>query len=126
MSSWHARIGDSDGNSFRVLFHLPIPSANNRVGVNYRSALVGSGIGGKTEMTEGSGAGLISSAEKADILSGAVYEYGEIITTNPGETAGQLQARIDARFTELSNANAGVLLRIQRQLTYWGHDRVVV
>lgn len=122
MAHWHARMGDADGNSFQVLFHIPIPNVNNRVGVNYRTALTRSGVGGTTVMAEGNSPGLITTAELAQITSGALYEHAETIHTNPGETAAQLQARIDARFTVL----VGIIqAHLANRLAYFGHDRNV-
>lgn len=117
--NWHARSGDSDGNSFEVIFHITLPSANNRVGVNYRTAVVKSGIGGKTSMTTGATSGEITAAEKAQIDAGELFEVSERIDTYPGETAGQLRTRIDARYTVLVATLPG---RLQRMLTYWGYD----
>lgn len=125
MSHWHARTGDRDGNSFEILFHVPIPSANNRVGVNYRAALVAAGLGGTTKMTEGVGAGLITTAEKAQIAGGELLELSQQVATFPGETAGQLQTRIDALYTALANVNGPLITAVKHQLDYWGHDRNV-
>lgn len=123
MANWHARVGSLDGNSFEILYHIPIPSANNRVGVNYRAALIGSGIGGTTKMTEGIAAGQITTAEKTQIVAGEVYEYTETIFTNPGETDVQLQAKVDARYTTLVTVLQD---QLQKRLTYWGHSHDVV
>lgn len=118
MSNWHARVGDVSGNAFQIIFHIPIPATNNRVGVPYRTALVGSGLGGTTIMLEGVAAGQITTAEKASITSGAIYEYVETFYSNPGETSGALQTRIDARYTALVTELQN---RLANQLTYWGH-----
>jgi hypothetical protein len=120
MSQWHGREGIPDGNTYRVIFHIPIPSANNRVGVNYRTALIGSGIGGTTVMTEGNGTGQIPTAEKNSIATGALLEVNETIDTNPGETANALTTRLNARFTELANVNGPFLSELKRRLEYWG------
>jgi hypothetical protein len=122
MANWHARLGDGDGNSFEIIYHVPIPNTNNRVGVNYRSALVNSGLGGTTRMTEGVSAGQISTAEKLSVTTGALYEFVEVLNTNPGETAADLQARIDARFAAIT---VQVQSALSKRLTYWGHDRNV-
>ncbi len=120
MSQWHARDGVPDGNAYNVLFHVPIPSANNRVGVNYRVALVGSGIGGTTVMVEGNGTGLITTAEKTSITNGSLLEVAETIHTHPGETAVALTTRINARYAALAEVNGSFLLNLRRRLEYWG------
>lgn len=120
MSQWHAREGDQDGNTFTIIYHIPIPAANNRAGVSYQAALVGSGIGGKTVMTEGTGTGQISTAEKASVLAGSVYEWVEQVTTNPGETIATIQAKLNARYTALADVNGTFLQQLKNRLQYWG------
>jgi hypothetical protein len=120
MSQWHARDGIPDGNAYNVIFHVPIPSANNRVGINYQAALIASGIGGTTAMAEGAGAGQITTAEKALIASGALLEVAEVFNTNPGETASALTVRVNARYTALADVNGAFLANLKRRLDYWG------
>lgn len=120
MSQWHARDGLPDGNAYNVIFHVPIPSGNNRVGVSYQAALIASGIGGTTVMAEGNGTGLITTAEKASIASGAVLEVVEVFNTNPGETANALVARVNARYTALADVAGAFLSNLKRRLDYWG------
>lgn len=120
MANWHALTGTLDGNSFRIVFHVSIPSANNRAGVNYRTALINSGIGGTTVLPDGDGTGgTISAAEKTSIQNGSIFEYVEDFATNPTETAAALQARIDARFTALT---AAVQDQLAKRLTYFGYS----
>lgn len=123
MASYHVLTGDGDGNAFRVAFHVAIPGASNRAGINYRVALINSGLGGLTTLPDGDGnGGTISAVEKALITSGALYEHVEDFATNPGESAAQLQARIDARYTAL----VGIVQdRLAKKLTYFGYTRTV-
>lgn len=122
MSQWHALTGDKDGNSYSVAFHIPIPTpANNRVGISYRTALVNSGLGGKTTLPDGDGTGgTISASEKTSIAAGAVYEKVETFTTNPNETLAQLGARVDARYTALADVNGTFIGGLKNQLSYYG------
>jgi hypothetical protein len=119
MANWHALTGSSDGNSFRIVFHIAIPSANNRAGINYQVAMINSGIGGKTALPDGDGnGGTISATEKAAIQAGSLFEYAEDFATNPGELAAALQARIDARYTALIGI---VQADLSKRLTYFGY-----
>ncbi len=122
MADYHILGGSGDANQFTVVHHIPISVGNNRAGVAYRTALVNSGIGGKTAMVEGVGAGQISTAEKTQILSGELYEHSEQVSTNPGETATQLRDRLDARHTALRTRIRDYL---QSQLSYFGFTRTV-
>lgn len=122
MANWHALTGTLDGNSFRIVFHLPIPSVVNRANINYRAAIVNSGIGGRTALPDGDGTGgTISPAEKALVVGGSLYEHAEDFPTNPNELAAALQARIDARFAALSNVTTGRVGELAKVLTYFGY-----
>lgn len=116
--NWHAMTGDEQGNAFTIIFHIPIPAVNNRVGVSYRTALVNSGIGGRTAMVEGVAPGHITTAEKSQIEAGELYEHVEVVHSSPGETPAQIATKIDTRFGELT---AAIQTRLQNQLTYFGH-----
>lgn len=122
MADYHVLTGSADGNSFTVVHHVPVPgSGNNRAGVQWRTALVNSGLGGKTVLPDGDGTGgTISAAEKAAITSGALYEVVEQFDTHPGETAAQLRDRVDTRHTALV---AQVQAQLQGRLTYFGFVR---
>ena len=120
MSQWHARDGVEEGDAYNIIFHIPIPSANNRVAVNYQAAIVGSGIGGTTAMTEGSSAGQITTAEKASITSGSILEVAETFNTNLTENASELAARVNARYAELSDPTKEFMVNLKRRLDYWG------
>ena len=115
---WHALTSDPSANTVDVVFHIPIPQANNRAGKSYRTALVKSGIGGQTVMPVGTADGEMTAAEKAQIDAGEIFEVRETIYTHPGENATQLRAKVDARYTELVTK---VQAELQRRLTYWGH-----
>lgn len=122
MADYHVLTGSADGNAFTVVFHLPVPGAgNNRAGVQWRTALVNSGLGGRTVLPDGDGTGgTVSAAEKAGIEAGAVHEVAEQVSTHPGETAPQLRDRIDARHAALV---ASVQAELQGRLTYYGFVR---
>lgn len=121
MANWHALIGDVNGNSYTVVYHVPIPSANNRSGVNYRTALVSSGIGGKTILPDGDGTlGTIAAAEKSSILAGSLFEVVEPFATNPGQNLAALQAAVDARWTALGDVNGAFIAALKARLNYFG------
>ena len=121
MANWHALTGTPDGNSYTVVYHIPIPSANNRSGINYRIALIGSGLGGTTVLPDGDGTlGTISSAEKTLITSGEVVEKVESFATNPGQDVTALAAAVTARHTALASVNGEFIVALQKQLDYWG------
>jgi hypothetical protein len=119
MADIHLLAGDGNG-CWTVVMHIAIPSANNNAGVNWRTALVNSGLGGTTAMTEGDGTnGTISTAEKESIEAGAIYEHSrpfrlESATTGVPEQRAALRALY-------AQQDAIVIAEIQRRLKYFGH-----
>lgn len=119
MANIHVVAGDGNG-SWDLIFHIPIPNTNNSVGVNWRTALVNSGLGGTTQLPDGDGsAGTISAAEKAGLVAGALFEHRERFLLESGGSSGaQTQALIRSLYTrEKSRAQAD----LQRKLKYFGH-----
>ncbi len=112
-------ILDGDGSRWRVVMHFAVPSANNAVGVNYRTALVSSGLGGTTVMEEGTGDGQITAAEKGLIESGAVHEHSvQVSADGTGQTTGGRQALLRALYAA---EEAATIARLQTQLRFFGH-----
>jgi hypothetical protein len=122
---WYVQEGtDAVGNGYRVAFLIPIPDTLNRVGVSNRTALLNSGIGGKSSLPEGDGTnGTMTAADAARIKAGAAYESVETMFTHPGENWAQFQAAIDARWKELKDADAQ---RLKHALAYYGGSGNVV
>ena len=79
-----------------VVWHFPVADANNDVGVNYRDALVTSGMGGSTSMTEGVGPGQITAEEKALVESGAVLEVTKTLKKGMLASGGSTPAEMES------------------------------
>ena len=119
MSNIHALTMDNKGQ-LTVVLHLPIPVENNAAGFPLRTALINSGIGGKTVLTAGDGTiGTISAAELTSIQAGAIYE----VTVNPqldsANNAGRI-SYIDNLFTKCS---ADELAKLRILLKFFGWSR---
>lgn len=118
MAEIHVLTGDADGN-VSVAMHFAVPNQNNSVGVNYRTALVNSQIGGSTAMVEGAGPGQITTAEKAQIEAGERYEYPIAF---PVASGGLAPAKIRAALRSLYTARKiAVLAALQGRLRWFGH-----
>lgn len=121
MADMHVMTGD--GKSWDVIFHIAVPDANNTVGVNWRTALVNSGLGGTTQLTEGVGPelaqGRISSTEKAQVEAGELIEKRIAFRVEGnGNSLAAVRANLRTRYTRVS---AAVLADLQAQLKYFGH-----
>ena len=70
---------------FRVVLHVAIPAGNNPAGVPWRTAVAASVNAAKPSvLPDGDGTnGTISAAEKAQIISGAVFE---VVREEKGQT----------------------------------------
>ena len=117
MSDMHVLSGhDSDWD---VVMHFPVPDANNDVGVSYADAIVASGIGGVTRMTEGTGPGQIVPAEKALIEAGQVYEHRkDFLVESGGTSTANLRATLRDFYAK---EKAHQVARIRESLRYFGH-----
>ncbi len=116
----------NNSNTWTVVMHFAVPNTNNAVGVNFRDALVASGIGLDTETnrrtilpTGDDTGGTISTAEEALLDSGARFEHVSSYRIESGGTSNaDLQASIrefyTAENTRVQNVNANVL-------RYFGH-----
>jgi hypothetical protein len=115
---WHALVGNEKKQEVTVVFHIPIPSVNNAVGMNYRTVLT------KAEPFTSS---IVPdhvtnfASEAALLQSGALYEYQEVVRYNANLSDAQKTALIDARYTALVSI---IQSKIQNQYIYWGfsHD----
>ena len=118
MAHIHVLTGDADGN-VSVAMHFAVPNQNNSVGVNYRTALVNSQIGGSTRLPAGSGPGQITTAEKTQVENGEVHEQVFNFPVGSGGTAAA-ELRSSLRALYLARKQS-VLAALQERLNFFGH-----
>ena len=117
MADIHVLAGD--GTTWQIAMHLPVPNVNNAVGVNYRSALVNSGLGGSSRMTEGDGAGQITATEVGLLASGELYEHlFRFRVEGNGADPAVIRDALRAAYTRELGLVIAVL---QERLRYYGH-----
>ena len=106
-------------NVYTVVVHGPAPVGSNGAGVPWATALVNSGRA-RTVLTEGTGAGQITTAEKTAIEAGTtiegVFAWGDI----PNATNPERLASLDRAATQLL---AELTASIQQDLRYFGFTR---
>lgn len=102
---------------FRVVYHVAIPATNNAAGVPWRTIMAqqvaASVAAGRTAsaLPDGDGtAGTISAAEKAQVISGAIYEEVR-------EEKGQTLAAFAGMFSQRS---AEILAALQARYAQYG------
>ena len=119
MADIHVLTGDQN-RSWSVVMHFNVPDATNEVGVNYRTALVTSGLGGSTALPDGDGTGgTISAAEKAEIEAGIKAEYSASVLVESGGTSpAEMRAMLRG---EYARQNATAIANLQSRLRYFGH-----
>lgn len=119
MSFIHVLGGRSD-LTYECILHIPIPVGNNPAGIPWRSALLNSGLGGRTRMVEGTGPGQITSAEKAQIAAGELFE--EVLQFQDN-TLWTMVERLDALNSAATRRRAETLRDLQTTLKYFGATR---
>lgn len=119
MSNYHILSADKYGNSFSVVFHVPVPDQNNDVSYSYRTAIV-EWQGGAVNIN--SSVPFISGAELIQLQAGELYEVQETFSSNPNEVLAQKRDKLDSRYAE-------VVIEVQADfqdcLGYWGYSRDV-
>lgn len=118
MADMHVLAGDGL-HRWPLIMHFPVPDADNEVSVNYRVALVNSGLGG-TRMVEGIGPGQITTAEVALIDAGEVYEHGIQFLAESG--ASTLPELLTAAREAYAREKARVTTELQKRLRYYGFE----
>lgn len=101
---------------YRMAFHIAVPAGNNSAGLAWQSVLLKSGVGGTTILVDGDGTGTdggISTAEKASIAAGSVYEIVDSVDIQ-GLSGAALLTFVDARFA-VRQTEAQVLLSARLQ-----------
>jgi len=109
----------SDRHIYNVVMHFAVPDTTNPAGTNYRTALVNSGIGGSTALTEGVGAGQISTLEKSQVEAGELYEHRVSFNAEGnGQGAPEIREALRAFYTSEKTRKINEL---QNRLKYFGH-----
>ena len=112
MANIHVLESPAPGR-YRVVYHVAIPASNNPAGVAWRTAVVNSRDATRpvSVLPDGDGTdGTISATEKAQIVSGAVYE---VVRDEKGQTGAGINALHAARSAE-------VLAALQARLAQFG------
>lgn len=118
MADLHVLAGDGLYR-WPLVMHFPVPDQDNEVGVNYRVALVNSGLGG-TSMAEGTGPGQITTAEKTAIEAGEVYEHSiQFLAESGASTLPELLAAAQEAY---AREKARVTAELQKRLRYYGFE----
>ncbi len=117
MADIHVLAGDGKSR-WSIVAHFAVPDASNSVSVNWRTALVNSGLGGSS-LIEGTGAGQITAAELAQVNAGALFEHHfQFLAESGGSSNLELQAALRSEYAKHETA---VLASLQRRLKYFGH-----
>ncbi len=123
MSDIHILTGNNAG-SITIAMHVPVPDVDNNVGVNYRTALVNSGIGLDTEtgrrtvLPTGTGPGEINPAEEALIDAGELFEFLESTSVPLGTSNAQMIVIAENQYAATNNK---LQQQIGERLRYFGH-----
>ena len=116
----------NNSNTWTLVMHFDVPNTNNAVGINYRTALVNSGIGLNTETgrrtvlpTGDDLGGTISAAEEAFLDDGSRFEHvASLRLESNGTSNAELQSIIRDFY---ASTNVSVQASVGSRLRYFGH-----
>ena len=106
----------SDGR-FRFVIHTATPTGSNPAGFAWSLLLLQKGYSGRTVMTEGTGPGQITPAEKAQIVAGTLLEFEVRVEAAPTITGAQLQTLLQ---DQAPGIIAAQLAGWQQELRFFG------
>jgi len=116
----------NNSDEWTVVMHFPVPDIDNAVGINFRTALVNSGIGlnadtgRRTVLPTGDDLGGTISAAEEDLLdSGARFEHVASLRLESDGTADAEQVAILRDF--YASTNVAVQASVGSRLRYFGH-----
>lgn len=115
----------NNSNEWTLVLHFPVPDVNNSAGINFRTALVSSGIGKqeggrRTVLPPGNGiGGTISTAEEAQLDAGERFEH---VKSFRAESGGTSNAQLRSSFRGCyASENVKVQANMASRLRYFGH-----
>jgi len=121
MSDMHVIDGDGKG-TWRVVMHFDVPDINNAVAVNFRTALINSGLATTTVLPDGDGTeGTISAAEKTDLTNGVKFEH--VFSLDLDDSGTTTSSRIASLQAAYARENTAVVDNVKSRLKFFGHDQ---
>jgi hypothetical protein len=119
----NTHVLEASGVRYRLALHVSIPAGNNSAGIAWNTALVNSGLGGKTVLATGNGPGQITATELASVQAGNTYEQIDWVDVTQGgqlTTTAQQAAFLDDYYAARS---VEVRTQLQAQLKWYGATR---
>jgi hypothetical protein len=119
MSDYHILDGDGTGeDSYRVVFHVPVPNENNLVGVNLQAAVAQDHERSHTSLIDH----MIVQAERSALTNGELVEILYAYRRDPNKTLSETRDELDQLFTQ---GTAKIQNRIRAEYKFWGYIRDV-
>lgn len=116
MSNYHILKTATNMKTVNAVFHVPIPNANNEVGMNWRTAVIES-QGGADNIT--SVLGNISSDELTALKNGSIYEH--VVSVKLGSlnlTNAERLAKVEDTYI---STKASIIAEKQITLNFYGY-----
>ncbi len=89
MGDMHVRVGNRKDDKYLVVFHFPVSPGNNSAGAPWQDILASTNP--TTQLTEGTEAWEITTAEKLEVEAGTLVEWPVPIDLEPGrDTAAKV------------------------------------
>ena len=114
MSKIHILRGATSG-LYTIVLHTPMPAGNNQAGFSWQECWVNDGRN-VTTMVEGTGAGQITTAEKADVEAGTVLEFVTSLLRDSVGGAASLTAWADQHINDRKS-------QLQTEYKHYGYTQ---
>ncbi len=112
MSRIHILQKDTENKTVNCIFHIPVPDANNAVGVNWRTAIL-RGLKPTASMDW-------NPVENSSIVNGAVLEVSETVRFSTVDlTNAQRLAEVEAAYTTRTST---LLSELAAKLDFFGME----
>jgi len=125
MSNYHVLSGSDKGDVYTIVFHIPVPAAQNKLGTSTIQAALAEDVFvnyGDPAIPKKSFVPWVTAAEQLLLDSGELYEVQEPHRTHPDKPDIQDRDALDARYAVLVAEIATILTR---RYAYWRFNRNV-
>lgn len=115
MAALHVLEGD--GIRYRVVAHTNTPNGNNSANNSWKNCILSAGLN-TTVLSEGTGVGQITTAEKNQVVAGDVLE---MVFTVDIPTVGTTNNKLAAVQNAVAKMQADYLAQLQERFRFYGY-----
>ena len=116
MSKIHI-LDASENQGYNTVVHTAVPTGSNSASKTWKDVCLAAGESVTTQLTEGTGVGQITTAEKASVEAGDTLEFSfNILAESSGATSASITAMINEKITNKK-------LALKRKYKFFGYTQ---